>query len=104
MPPNASIAAWAIASADSSEATSTHSADRREALGLQLERRLVLPRSRVEVGDDDRCSRLGQRLGVDDADATCAAGDDGDLAGQVEELVGCHALTEPRSCMLSQVA
>ena len=66
-------------------------ADRPMALGAErlgrLRRRVV-----VDVGEHDRRPGLGQRLGVDHADPTGAAGDHGHLVGQVEQLCSGHGV------------
>ena len=92
MPPKASTAACAIASADSGERTSTPVPIAVWPFATSAGGCLVgrVARSRSATTTDG--ARLAQRLGVDDADAAGAAGDDGHLVGQVEELCELHGL------------
>ena len=52
-----------------------------------------------DVGDHHRGPGLGQRLGVDDADAAGAAGDHGDLVGQVEQVCSSHGVDRTTSAV-----
>ena len=97
MPPNASTAACAIAVGGLRRADVDADADRPR-WPLAAER--LGGRGRgvvVDVGDHDGRARLGERLGVDDADAAGAAGDHGHLVGQVEQLCSRHGVDRTTS-------
>ena len=79
MPPKASTAACAIASVDSGGAHVDDGADRLVALRDEPGSCLVGRVARSTSATTTDGARLAQRLGVDDADAAGAAGDDATL-------------------------
>ena len=103
IPPNASTAASAMALVDSADRTSTPTPTTGWPFALNVLGRRVGGVG-VEVGEHDRGASVGERLGVHDPDASRTTGDDGDLAGQIEELGSTHGVDRTTMLWRSQVS